>query len=600
MITLKILEWSNFFSYGKDNKLPLNDDSLTQLVGINGRGKSSIPLIIEEILFNKNSKGIKKGDILNRNIDSNKYSGKLTFSVYSDEYTVEVTRTGATQKVKLIKNNEDISSHTATDTFKQIESILGLDAKTFSQVVYQNNTSSLQFLTATDTNRKKFLIDLLNLDKYVKLFEVIKVSHKEIADTIISVDSRYKVISSWLNTHRKQDLTIKEIQAVPEFDSSKSIKLNKLKQDLDNIVSINKQISQNEQYKLIRNSIELPITTLKEINTNPLVQKLGELKQEIKTHQDIVNKFNKLTSESKCHTCGQPIDTENANLIIAANEKEIEKSKLLETSIKNEYEEALKNNILVKEHQRLIQEFEKYSGLIDNSLESIIKDKLELELEVRNLTDEIKKEKDAVQLIQNQNDEIIKHNSKVSTILEQLSKFEEELESLSIELINLNEKLSILEVLKKAFSTNGLLAYKIENSVKDLEVLTNEYLTELSDGRFQLNFSINNDKLNVIIIDNGVDISISALSSGELARVTTSTLLAIRKLMSSLAKSRINVLFLDETIDTLDIFGKEKLIEVLLKEEYLNTFLISHGYTHPLIKKLTVIKEDNISRIEEE
>ena len=63
MITLKTLKWDNCFSYGKDNSINLNNSTLTQLVGTNGMGKSSIPLIIEEALYNKNSKGIKKADI---------------------------------------------------------------------------------------------------------------------------------------------------------------------------------------------------------------------------------------------------------------------------------------------------------------------------------------------------------------------------------------------------------------------------------------------------------------------------------------------------------------------------------------------------------
>ena len=56
MITLKKLQWDNCFSYGNNNSIDLNDTTLTQLVGKNGAGKSSIPLILEEVLFNKNSK----------------------------------------------------------------------------------------------------------------------------------------------------------------------------------------------------------------------------------------------------------------------------------------------------------------------------------------------------------------------------------------------------------------------------------------------------------------------------------------------------------------------------------------------------------------
>ena len=53
MIILQKLKWDNCFSYGTGNEIDLSSDTLTQLVGTNGVGKSSIPLILEEVLFNK-------------------------------------------------------------------------------------------------------------------------------------------------------------------------------------------------------------------------------------------------------------------------------------------------------------------------------------------------------------------------------------------------------------------------------------------------------------------------------------------------------------------------------------------------------------------
>lgn len=102
----------------------------------------------------------------------------------------------------------------------------------------------------------------------------------------------------------------------------------------------------------------------------------------------------------------------------------------------------------------------------------------------------------------------------------------------------------------------------------------------------------------MVVTDNGLDIDISALSGGERARVNVAALLAIRKLMQSLSQSRINLLILDETVEALDVEGKEKLVEVLLGEESLNTILVSHGFTHPLLEKIHVVKHNNISRIE--
>ena len=68
--------------------------------------------------------------------------------------------------------------------------------------------------------------------------------------------------------------------------------------------------------------------------------------------------------------------------------------------------------------------------------------------------------------------------------------------------------------------------------------------------------------------------------------------------MSSISKSRINVLFLDEVINVLDDLGREKIVEILLQEEELNTYIVSHGWTHPLLSKIEVLKKDNVSILE--
>ena len=101
MITLEKLTWSNCFSYGSNNVIDLQDNTLTQLVGTNGAGKSSIPLILEEVLFNKNSKGIRKADISNRIVDKG-YDITLAFRVGEDQYNLDVVRR-ANIKVKLLK-----------------------------------------------------------------------------------------------------------------------------------------------------------------------------------------------------------------------------------------------------------------------------------------------------------------------------------------------------------------------------------------------------------------------------------------------------------------------------------------------------------------
>ena len=122
MITLQKLKWDNCFSYGSGNELQLDDNTVTQIIGTNGMGKSSIPLIIEEVLYNKNSKGIKKADIPNRYINKG-YNIYLSFMKDGISYAITVERSNNI-KVKLEKSGEDISSHTATNTYKSIQDII--------------------------------------------------------------------------------------------------------------------------------------------------------------------------------------------------------------------------------------------------------------------------------------------------------------------------------------------------------------------------------------------------------------------------------------------------------------------------------------------
>ena len=253
MIILQKLKWDNCFSYGTGNEIDLSSDTLTQLVGTNGVGKSSIPLILEEVLFNKNSKNVKKADIANRYVNQG-YDISLDFSVDSDSYCISVSRR-STLKCKLTKNGEDISSHTASNTYKSLGEILGIDFKTFSQLVYQNTNASLQFLTATDTNRKKFLIDLLKLDEYVSFFETFKEAVRVASSNITATNAKIATIEKWLEDNFLEDTRLLDKMDLP-FQSEEDEKtLSSLQIEFENISEKNKKINTNnhlkEQLKLI-------------------------------------------------------------------------------------------------------------------------------------------------------------------------------------------------------------------------------------------------------------------------------------------------------------------------------------------------------------
>ena len=603
MITLKKLEWSNCFSYGSDNILDLNDSIVTQLVGTNGTGKSSIPLILEEVLFNKNSKGIKKADIPNREVN-NGYDIALSFSVNDDEYLIDVVRR-TNIKVKLYKNEEDISSHTATATYKTLEAIIGIDFKTFSQIVYQNTNASLQFLTATDTNRKKFLIDLLQLDNYVKFFEVFKELSRNLAGDVSHIQGKIDTIDKWLSDNYLEDTSLLSKLELPFYSEEDEETLRSLQIEFENISEITKKINQNNLYKSQLESIDLGLA--KEYvsenewqDTEHLLQQIGEIKSQGSQEVRLIKKYTDLldVDDAGCPTCGQEIDLAFIEQELKRHQETKEEYTAQLELVNENLGEINKANILFKEMQQKISSWEEIYRQIDHSLPTEVPNDTELTEKITKLKTRIRERQSRVEEVITENERIERHNTRLAIIEEQQTDFEEQHKSLTADITEVEDKLGHVEILKKAFSTNGLLAYKIENLVKDLEELTNEYLAELSDGRFSLQFVVLNDKLNVEIDDNGKTVDILALSAGELARDNTSTLLAIRKLMSSISKSRINVLFLDEVTNVLDEGGKERLVEILLREENLNTYIVSHGWTHPLLSKIDIIKEQKISRLD--
>lgn len=599
MIIIKELRWSNCFSYGSTNTINFIRSPLTQLVGKNGHGKSSIALILEEVLFNKNSKSIKKADILNRYVKDKSYSIDLDLERDGNQYTIKCVR-GTQQTVKLLKNGQDISAHTATQTYKIIEDIIGIDHKSFTQIVYQSSAASLEFLTSADTARKKFLIEILNLTKYTRASEVFKEASLELGREMSEAQAKITTINNWLNKYQKTDLKPKQLEPVVEPNVNMQQQLAQLQNELVNIDKTNRKIVQNNTYKNQLNSIELLVPGPAKIDKDHIKQLQQQQAEHMKTVRDGESFIKKLKNlHGICPTCFSDINEEKVSQLISEKTNEVEDARASAANsliISNELEQQDK---LYQQSVKQQAEWEKLHLLVDNTLpeKTLVKD--ELQNQYNELAKSIQETQRRIKQIEEHNLTVQQHNSRVETIKQQMLEMHEELEEHSDQLNTMNDRMSILQILTKTFSTTGLVAYKIECLVKDLEAITNSYLVDLSDGRFQISFKVNSsDKLNVIITDNGRDIDISALSGGERARVNVATLLAIRKLMQTLSSSRINLLILDETIEALDTEGKDKLVEVLLNEEHLNTFLISHGFTHPLLEKVNVIKRNNVSKVE--
>ena len=605
-IVLNKLTFSNMFSYGKNNVIDLSNNRITQLTAPNGSGKSSIAMIIQETLFNKNIKGIKKTDILNRWSKEKSWSTSLTFTKDDTNYKVDVTRSGAQTKVKLIEDGVDISDHKVLDTYKKIADIVGTDFEVFSQLTYQSSTDLLEFLKATDANRKKFLINLFNLEKYISIGERVKTKSTEVDREYNRLIGELKTIDDFLAlTSIPAKQTEKD---VPNIDEALQREIGVLQQELHNYETTCKKIDKNNMYIEERDEIQFisGMTTPEEFLYNEDYQDIKNnivvLRSEINT---LENDVTKVQVNDTCPACGQTIDTTHLvklkeDLKDALNEKTTLYKEAMEKATKwsNEIKQIDTKKKEYIDNKRKIERFEHLTQLIDNTVAKDYPDIGNIKTRINELQGEYSIQANDSKDAQEHNKQVSMHNARVDALIDQKNDFTVRQQSVKDDTLSKSNQINSLNILKKAFSTSGIVAFKLENLTKELEVSINYYLSILSDGQFQVEFKLDKEKLNISVINNGISTPIETVSGGEFSRIQTSILLAIRSLLSKLGGSSVNLLFLDEITGVLDDEGKDKLVEVLQKEDNLNVFLISHDFTHPLIDKVSIVKDDNISSIQ--
>jgi len=605
-VVLKTLEWSNMFSYGPKNRLELNRNAVTQLSAPNGSGKSSLALIIQELLYNKNVKGLKKADILNRYNGAKSWEATLTFSIDSDEYVLSSKRQGASTKVSIVKNREDISEHKVLDTYKELSSAIGRDFETFSQLTYQSSTDLLEFLKATDTNRKKFLVNLFNLSRYLDIGEELKTLNTKREKDLASKQGELRTVEQFLAQNvLPEKATEKE---VPSVDTSLYSQIEELRTRISTQKSLCDSIDKNNLLVKERQRLDFDISLTEPTFDRGISSRIETLKSDISSTKTKLTQatkdLNSLDIADHCYACKQPLNNTKAKELSDALRSEIS---VLENSLKisrgelNDLVDTRDAYLLALENyhtnQKNVERFTQLSQLINTSLPKEYPDYKEISKQLRELETILSTQEQAVTEARNYNDSVKIRNAKIDALKEQVRDFKARQELVKNDIVIIQDEIANITILRKAFSTSGIVAYKLENVAKQLEDSINRYLSVLSDGQFQILFRLSGDKLNIVVVNNGEEVSIDSLSGGEFSRVQTSVLLAVRNTLSKIGGKSINLLFLDETTGTLDDAGKEKLFEVLQEEQGLNVFLISHDYSHPLIPKIEIEKRNNVSTI---
>lgn len=182
--SINTLDFSNTFSYGKDNHINFN--KLTGVVGLFGNnraGKSSIPGTITYTLFNTSDRGaIKNQNIVN--IRKGDCTSKINLTIGTETY--EITRetkkktnrkgiTSATTKLDLknlssFDTYQDETEEQRRETEKVLRKIIGT-AEDFLYTSFASQGEMNLFIKEKSSARKTVLSKFLNLDVYEALYK---------------------------------------------------------------------------------------------------------------------------------------------------------------------------------------------------------------------------------------------------------------------------------------------------------------------------------------------------------------------------------------------------------------------------------------------
>ncbi len=133
------------------------------------------------------------------------------------------------------------------------------------------------------------------------------------------------------------------------------------------------------------------------------------------------------------------------------------------------------------------------------------------------------------------------------------------------------EQQGIYEQLRDAFGKNGIPAMIIEAAIPELEDAANDLLTRMSDGRMQVHFSTQREKvtggiaetLDIAISDEAGTRDYALYSGGEAFRINFAIRIALSKMLAQRAGAQLRTLFLDEGFGTQDAIGRERLVEAI-------------------------------------
>ena len=528
------LEWKNIFSYGDEiTSVDIGDDSrLWQLSGKVGSGKSSLLSVPKLLLYGKtegsDGKAVPTGDIANR---TNKH-GWIRGTIQKGKDLWIVERTFSPSGLSLFKNGESVDKAGLKNLQDTIDSEIldGMPYTIFANVVTLSLNNFKSFISLSAADKRAIIDKIFSLDVINKVHELVKVDMKNIGNSINSSNSQIYVYEQTIKT------------SLQEIESIKSGKISASDERLAAIrISLEKVSELNNQQSALYNQTYNTYTEIQK-NESLVMRERAVAENELRNVNNQIELFNM----DKCPTCGTPLAGEGFDAI---------RNSLNETKIAIEEKISLFNenlNVLYENRTKCQNDMLKIQENINK---------------IQRKASELSSEYSSIEAVKNSlsESESIKNIIKINQ--ESKEKVEQSIKSL-------NEEMKTLTILEELYSADGIKKQIMETYIPALNEEVAETLNILNFP-YTLTFDANFDaKLG----DMDGEVKPQSLSIGEHKEVDIAVLCSILKMVKK-KYPQINLVFLDETVSSLDYESSTEIIKHLKEistKMGLNVFIVSH------------------------
>jgi DNA repair exonuclease SbcCD ATPase subunit len=544
------IEFKNFASYGNQaQKIEFEDQAQLYLtLGKNGHGKTTIANSIIYALYGK-VEGVKLADLPNR-INKELW---VKINLQCKHMNVEIERGLMPNRFKVLINGVEFDKAGKKSVQEYLEDeIFGIPYHVFKNIIILSINDFKSFLTMNNHDKKQIIDRMFGFSVLNDMFKNVKEERKQIKMEIDSYDSELNQIMESISSVR-----LKLNNLVEESHKKDKEKVEALKDELldhgDNVKKLNKA----------RSTIDGKIQTISDEAGS-----MGIQQRDLERENQYLQKKIELYESGFCGSCETKLDTD------WHHKKGDEFKTQIESNNKNSGK--LKEDITKAEEK--VGELRSKRKQVETRINN-------LRYSIKDIKDELIKIKESTQ-----DENQFQHLKQIIT------EFEKSEESKSGKREEIAQQDAFMTILEEVLGDDGVKNLAVQTILPGLNANI-AMMAQTMHLPFHIRFD---DKFDCIINHLGEDINPLTLSTGERKKADFIVIIAIIKILK-LRFPQLNLMFLDELLSSVDqdgVYNVLKILNEVIKENGLNTFVINHTeLPHEIFdQKIQIHRENGFSK----